>query len=152
MFDVLVYVLEHCQQAEVAQDTQGVARKLHEAGFDESDISTALSWLAGAARDPRVGRTEIALPSLASRVLARREVDKLDAESHGFLLRLETCGILDPDSRERVLERIVAAPVDLLSLEQIKLVALMVLWQRGNASGPLVTEDVFFDSGAHVPN
>lgn len=152
MFDVLVYVLEHCQQAEVAQDTQAVARKLSEAGFDDSDISTALAWLAGAAREPRAGRASAMLPGLASRVLARREAAKLEAESHGFLLRLEECGILDPDSRERVLERIVAAPVDLLSLEQIKLVALIVLWQRGNASGPLVTEDVFFDSGAHLPN
>lgn len=152
MFDVLVYVFENCQQAEVAQDTQGVARKLSEAGFDDSDISTALSWLAGAAREPRAGKASVAVPGLAARVLARREAAKLDPDSHGFLLRLEECGILDPDSRERVLERIVAAPVDLLSLEQIKLVALMVLWQRGDASGPLVTEDVFFDSGMHLLN
>ena len=67
-------------------------------------------------------------------------------------MRLEECGILDPDSRERVLERIVAAPVEQMSLEQIKLVALMILWQRGEASGPLVTEDVFFDYGDHLPN
>lgn len=152
MFDVLVYVFENCQQAEVAQDAQSVARKLSEAGFDDSDISTALSWLAGTTREPRAGKTSVTDGGSTLRVLADREAAKLDAESHGFLLRLEGCGILDPDSRERILERIVAAPMEQLSLEQIKLVALMTLWQRGLASGPLITEDVFFDSGSHLPN
>lgn len=152
MFDVLVYVLEHCHQTEVVQDAQNVARKLSEAGFDEADISTALAWLAGVAREPRAGSAGRPCPGADSRVLAPREAAKLDAESHGFLLRLEGCGMLDPDSRERVLERIVAAPLDRLSLEQIKFVALMVLWQRGKTSGLLVTEDAFSDSGARLLN
>jgi Smg protein len=87
-------------------------------------------------------------PGEAHRILAARESTRLDAESHGFLWRLEDCGVLDAESRERVLERIVAAPVDALSLDQIKLVVLMVLWQRGEASGAQVAEDAYFGTGA----
>jgi Smg protein len=148
MFDILVYVLEHCQRTEVMQDTEGVARKLSDAGFDEPDISAALSWLAGATREPRAAWRPVPRPGEAHRILAARESTRLDAESHGFLWRLEDCGVLDAESRERVLERIVAAPVDALSLDQIKLVVLMVLWQRGEASGAQVAEDAYFGTGA----
>lgn len=149
MFDILVYVLEHCQRSEVTQDTEGVARKLSDAGFDEPDISAALSWLAGAAREPRAAWRPVPRPGEAHRVLAAREAARLDTESQGFLWRLEDCGILDAECRERVLERIVAAPVDALSLDQIKLVVLMVLWQRGEAAGSLVTEDAYYGAGGH---
>ena len=152
MFDILVYVYEHCQRSDVEQDAQGVARKLSDAGFDEPDISAALSWLAGATREARRGRTPVPASVPVHRILAAREAAKLGVESHDFLLGLERCGILDAESRERVLERVVAAPVDTLSVEQVKLVVLMVLWRRGEASGQLVTEDVFFGPGARTLN
>ena len=50
MYDVLVYLFENCQQAEVSDDRERVARKLSAAGFEDSDISEALHWLAGVAR------------------------------------------------------------------------------------------------------
>ena len=57
MYDVLVYVFENCQQTEIAHDRDRVAKKLSAAGFEDSDISEALHWLAGvltrAARRPR---------------------------------------------------------------------------------------------------
>src|SRR3954470_11801667 len=53
MYDVLVYLFENCQQAEVSDDRERVARKLSAAGFEDSDISEALHWLAGVARMPR---------------------------------------------------------------------------------------------------
>ena len=48
MYDVLVFLFENCQQAEIAYDRERVAKKLS-AGFEDSDISEALHWLAGMA-------------------------------------------------------------------------------------------------------
>jgi uncharacterized protein Smg (DUF494 family) len=50
MYDVLVYLFENCQQADVAYDRERVAKKLSAAGFEDADISEALHWLAGVAR------------------------------------------------------------------------------------------------------
>ena len=52
MYDILVYLFENCQQAELAYDRERVAKKLSAAGFDDSDISEALHWLAGVLRAP----------------------------------------------------------------------------------------------------
>ena len=43
MYDILVYVFENCQQAELAYDRERVAKKLSAAGFEDSDISEALT-------------------------------------------------------------------------------------------------------------
>ena len=63
MYDVLVFLFENCQQAELAYDQERVARKLSAAGFEDSDISEALHWLAGMTHTPRSVR-EKAKPAL----------------------------------------------------------------------------------------
>ena len=47
MFDILVYVFENCRQADLSHDPDRIAKKLSAAGFEDHDISAALSWLAG---------------------------------------------------------------------------------------------------------
>ena len=74
MYDILAYLFENCQQAELADDRERVVRKLSAAGFEDSDISEALHWLAGVARAPE-GSLEI-LPASrhAFRAFAPRSV------------------------------------------------------------------------------
>jgi Smg protein len=43
MFDILVFVFENCRQADVSHDPERVARRLSAAGFDDMEISAALS-------------------------------------------------------------------------------------------------------------
>ena len=66
MYDVLVYLFENCQQTEVAYDRDRVAKKLSAAGFEDSDISEALHWLAGVVRAPQAGLDK--LPDRVARV------------------------------------------------------------------------------------
>jgi Smg protein len=151
MYDVLVYLFENCQQAEVSDDRERVARKLSAAGFEDSDISEALHWLAGVARMPR----EVAeLPDARSsfRAFAPRELAKLDADCRGFLITLEHSGILTPQTREIVLERSLAAAGQTLSLEQLKLIVLMVLWNQQTPTSQLLAEDLFMSSTGRLPN
>src|SRR5213075_3568681 len=129
MYDVLVYLFENCQQGEVSDDRERVARKLSAAGFEDSDISEALHWLAGVGRAPR---STVVLPDSRTsfRAFAPRELAKLDAECRGFLITLEHCGILDAQNRELVIERSLAATGEALTLDQLKLIVLMVLWNQ----------------------
>jgi Smg protein len=151
MYDILVYLFENCQHAELAYDRERVAKKLSAAGFEDSDISEALHWLAGV----RVAHSVRApLPDSRStfRAYAPRELAKLDARSRGFLLTLEQSGILSADTRELVIERALAANGDTLSLEQLKLVVLMVLWNQQMPTSRLLAEDLFSTPQARLPS
>jgi Smg protein len=151
MYDILVYLFENCQHADLAYDRERVAKKLSAAGFEDSDISEALHWLAGvrvahSVREP--------LPDSRStfRAYAPRELAKLDAQSRGFLLTLEQSGILTAETRELVIERALAANGDTLSLEQLKLVVLMVLWNQQMPTSRLLAEDLFSTPHARLPS
>jgi Smg protein len=143
MYDVLVYVFENCQQTEVAHDSDRVAKRLSAAGFEDSDISEALHWLAGMALIPSGVREPLPDSRSTFRAYAPRELAKLDAACRGFLMTLEYSGILNAETRELVIERALAASGDALSLEQLKLVVLMVLWNQQTPTSQLVAEDLF---------
>jgi Smg protein len=152
MYDILVYLFEHCQQAELAYDRERVARKLSAAGFEDSDISEALHWLAGMVQAPHAVREPLPDGRSTFRAYAPRELTKLDAHCRGFLMTLEQSGILSADTRELVLERALAAAGDALSLEQLKLIVLMVLWNQQTPTSRLLAEDLFSAAHARLPS
>ncbi|MDH4172200.1 MAG: DUF494 domain-containing protein [Betaproteobacteria bacterium] len=152
MFDILVFVFENCRQADLSHDPERVARRLSAAGFDDSDISAALAWLAGVVRTPQRSLAPLPESDTAFRAYAPKELAKLDAECRGFLLFLERSGILSPASREHVIERALATAGDTLSLEQIKLIVLMVLWHQQAPASHLVAEELLSAHGARLPS
>ena len=151
MYEILVYVFEHCQHSEVARDRAGVAQKLSAAGFERADISTALNWLAGALRTPAGTLAPLPDARRSFRAYAARELAKLDTECRGFLATLERAGILSPQLREHVLERALAAPGELLTLEQLKLIVVLVLWNLEAPASRLLAADLF-TQGASLPS
>jgi Smg protein len=152
MYDILVYLFENCEQAELAYDRERVAKKLSAAGFEDSDISEALHWLAGVLRAPHAVREPLPDARASFRAYAPRELAKLDTKCRGFLLTLEHSGVLSADTRELVLERALAASGDTLSLEQLKLVVLMVLWNQQTPTSRLLAEGLFSTSHARLPS
>ena len=143
MYDILVFLFENCQQTELAYDRERVAKKLSAAGFEHSDISEALHWLAGLQHAPHAVREPLPDLRASFRAYAPRELAKLDAQCRGFLLTLEQSGILSAATRELVIERALAAAGSALSVEQLKLVVLMVLWNQQTPTSQLVAEDLF---------
>ena len=152
MFDILVFVFENCRQADVSHDPERVARKLSAAGFDDMEISAALSWLAGVVRAPQRSLAPLPESSTAFRAYAPKELAKLDADCRGFLLFLERSGILSPASREHVIERALATAGETLSLDQIKLIVVMVLWSQQAPASQLVAEELLSARGERLPN
>jgi Smg protein len=151
MYEILVYLFENCQQADVAYDRERVAKKLSAAGFEDSDISEALHWLAGV-RAPQPEFSKLPDSSSTFRAFAPRELLKLDAGCRGFLLTLEHSGILNPQTREVVIERALAASGDALTLDQLKLIVLMVLWNQQMPTSQLVAEDLFSAPAGRLPS
>ena len=152
MYEVLVYLFENCQQGELADDRERVARKLSAAGFEDADISEALHWLAGVVRTARTTSAPLPDSRTSFRAFAPRELTKLDAQCRGFLITLEQSGILTAETRELVLERSLAASGPSLSLDQLKLIVLMVLWNQKTPTSQLLAEDLFSAAQPRLPN
>ena len=152
MYDILVFLFENCQRAELAYDRERVAKKLSAAGFEDSDISEALHWLAGVMRAPLGERAQLPDARASFRAFAPRELAKLDPQCRGFLITLEHSGILNAENRELVHERSLAASGDALTLEQLKLIVLMVLWNQQIPTSRLLAEDLFSTPHARLPS
>jgi len=152
MYDILVYLFENCQQHEVSDEKERVAKKLSAAGFEESDISEALTWLAGVARGPHRSFAPLPGSGAAFRAYAPKELAKLDADCRGLLIYFEQAGILNPQSRETVIDRALAATGEGLTIEQLKLVVLTVLWKHQTPSSRLIAEDLLSPVGTRLPS
>lgn len=152
MFDILAYLYENCHHTDLAEDGDLIARKLSAAGFDDSDISEALSWLAGVLRAPQRFVEQLPDCARALRAFAPKEIAKLDPECRGFVMHLENVGVLDAELRELVIDRAMAASARALSVDQLKLIVLMVLWNHDVPAGRLIAEELLSDSEERLPN
>ena len=148
MFDVLMYLFEHYymdEETELSPDRESLHSELMEAGFPSNDINQAFEWLEGLSAQQlqmQAPQTENAI-----RIYSGRESERLDSESRGFLLFLEQMGILPPDARERVIERVMALETDDFDLSQLKWVILMVLFNQPGAEAAYAwMEDLVFES------
>ncbi|MGW8183163.1 MAG: DUF494 family protein [Burkholderiales bacterium] len=152
MYEVLVYVYEHYERADVTYNGDKIARKLSAAGFEREEIHSALRWLADMRVAPTRQTSAASEAHSAQRIFSPRELAKLDAACLGYILTLEHSGVLCPQTREQVLERALAADGEPLVLAQLKLIVLMVLWNHGLPSRQLLAHDLFIASESQLPS
>lgn len=131
MFDVLMYLFETYihDEPEMQVDQDTLTDDLTRAGFHRSDIYSALSWLEGLA-DLQEGKDVpiMVSDSHALRIYTQEEELRLDAECRGFLLFLEQIQVLNLESREMVIDRVMALETPSFDLDDLKWVILMVLF------------------------
>lgn len=152
VLDILMYMFEHCMDSEtgILPDEDALRDHLDDAGFQHRDIDKAFAWLEGlaAARDNSFFNDDsAAIPPF--RVFSAQEIARLDAECRGFLMFMEQSGVLDPISRELVIDRAMALETPEIDLTQLKWVILMVLLnQPGQEAAFAWLEDLVFDEAA----
>jgi len=148
MYDILVYLFENYYTPQACPRAEVLASKLAAAGFEHEDIDDALNWLRGLART-----TERCLPLAvmrdtrrdAARIYTDTEYAALGTEAIGFISFLEHSGSLPPVLREILIEAAQAADHSPLSLAEIKVLALMVLWSQEAEVDHLVFEELLTD-------
>lgn len=145
MFDVLVYLYENYWRADACPDEAQLARKLTAVGFENEEIQEALSWLSGLS----VVTQELSLPQgeHSIRVYTSAEQTHLGDQSISFITFLESAGVLPPAMREIVVDRAMATGTEsgTLSLEDMKIIVLMVFWSRGEEPDALILDELFVD-------
>jgi len=151
---VLVFVYEHYWRGDVCPELPQLGRKLSAHGFDADEIQDALVWLDGlslAAQsivpgDPpstpsRPDASEVQSSS-SMRVYSVAEQDHLGAQCLGFVSFLESASVLPAGMREIVIDRAMAAPGGPVSLDDLKIIILMVYWSFGQEPDALVLDEL----------
>ncbi len=159
MFEVLVFVYENYWRGDACPDPQQLERKLSAHGFPPEEIHQALAWLDGlsiAAQFTRESADAAAAPLAQSaqslRVYSVTEQDHLGAECLGFISFLESAGVLPAPMREIVLDRAMAATGNPVSLDELKIIVLMVYWSFGEQPDALVLDELCDNAQERLPH
>lgn len=155
VIDVLIYIYETYMDGDqpVPADHVMMQEELLEAGFRQDEIRKAFDWLDELAWTQ--GTLEYTPdPATASmRIYTDAEVRKLDTETRGMLLFLEQNGILDPFSREVVVERAMALETEELTAEDAKWIVLLVLVnQPGQEAAFTLMQDLVYNGLPEHPH
>jgi Smg protein len=140
MFDILVYLVENYFHSGDFPDADTISKRLSAAGFEDDDISEALTWLSGFEQTEHGTTYPTFNSSRGFRVYADEELSSLTTEARGFILFLEDSEIITAPQRELIVERILAIAAPGVDLEKIKLIVLVVLWNQQQPVEGLVLE------------
>jgi Smg protein len=171
MFEVLVFVYENYWRADACPQGNQLERKLNAVGFETQEIQDALAWLNGLSQathitrqgaattpaqedqDGRVQQTDrqaIGNSGASIRVFSMVEQNRLGADCLGFIRFLENAAVLAPHMREIVVDRAMACGSDPLSLDDLKIIVLMVYWSFGEEPDALVLDELCDDAQDRV--
>ncbi len=147
MLDVLMFLFENYleNEIEVGSDQEVIRTALLDAGFPGEEIGKAFSWLENLAINVESLKAE-PVSAVSTRIFVQDEIDRMNLECRGFLVFLEQAGVLDAQTRELVVDRVMALESTDVDLEQLKWVVLMVLFnQPGKEDVYAFMEDLVLD-------
>ncbi len=133
MMDILMYLFETYihSDVELRVDQDQLADELSRAGFHQDDIYKALNWLEKLALLQDSDKTPYlsgeVLPT-SFRIYTAKEMVRLDVECRGFLMFLEQISVLNAETREMVIDRVMELETQEFTLDDLKWLILMVLF------------------------
>jgi Smg protein len=148
VLDVLMFLFENYfyDEPDDAPDRESMEENLHQAGFTTQEIEKAFNWLDGLADQRHLPELKMQTHR-PIRVYVDQESTRLDTDCLDFIMYLENAGILDAQRRELILDRVLALETDEITLDDVKWVVLMVLFnQPGQEANFAWMEDLMFDS------
>ncbi|WP_072054686.1 DUF494 family protein [Aliivibrio fischeri] len=151
MMDVLMYLFETYihSDVELNVEQEKLEDELLKAGFHQEAVYKALDWLEDLARlqDTDEYARVATGTSTSMRIYTQQEIDGINTACRGFLLFLEQIKVLTSETREMVIEQVMALETDELSLDDLKWVVLMVLFNvPGQESAYTQMEELLYTS------
>jgi len=141
MFEILMYLFESYFDAGSYPEPDKLSRKLSAAGFEGEEIDEALTWLS-ALQQQNPDNYPASLEHAGLRHFAELELQRVGFEARQFLLFAEQQHMISAVEREMVIDRAVALHQENLGLDKLKLIMLMVLWNRHQNLDPLLIEEL----------
>lgn len=147
MFDILLFLFESYFDAGSYPEPNRLSAKLTAAGFEEEDINQALTWLSGLRELSNATYPE-SINHSGLRCYTDYEAERMSEEGLRFIAFWEHNKIITPIEREMIIDRVVALGRDKLSVDKVKLIALMVLWNQHEDLDPMLIEDLLTPTDA----
>jgi len=141
MFDIIVYLFESYFDSGSYPEPDKLAVRLSAAGFEEGEISQAVTWLSGL-RKLSLADYPNTINHAGPRHFAQLERQRISLDGLLFISFWEQNNIISPVVREMILDRALAFGLDNLGLDKIKLITLMVLWNQQDDLDPMIIEDL----------
>lgn len=147
VLDVLLYLFENYIDTDDTNkpDKDALESELEKVGFLQLEIHKAFDWLENMTVVAE-GSPETNTLHTSIRLFSELEMERLDVNCRGYLMFLEQVGVLDAETREVVVERVLALNEEEIDLDQMKWVVLMVLfYQPGREVAYAWMEDLVFE-------
>lgn len=141
MFEILMYLFESYFDVGSYPEPDKLSRKLSAAGFEGEEISEALTWLSDL-QQQNPENYPASLEHAGMRHFAALELQRIGFEARQFLLFAEQQHMISAVEREMIIDRAVALQRENLGLDRLKLIMLMVLWNRHQDLDPLLVEEL----------
>ena len=137
VLNVLMYLFQNHMKnsCELDSDANQITNALEEAGFDARLVQEAICWLETLVKEET--KLSKVPQSNSIRVLSKQEQRQLNAACMGFIISLEQQGILNPETREIVINQVLALDYDSIDIHLIKWVTLMVLYNQPDSDKAL---------------
>jgi len=129
--DILLYLFEYYSEDPVREsDTSFVIRDhLIDVGFQDAAIDHAMDWVE-IFKNPKED-TMLHVPSSSSvRILSDDEKNLLDVECQNYISRLEKFGLLTPEKRELLIDKLTSIGFEPMDLEVVKALSILMLFQE----------------------
>ena len=129
--DILLYLFEYYSEDPVREsDTSFVIRDhLIDAGFHDAAIDHAMDWVEIFKNQGE--NMMLHTPSNSSiRILSDDEKNLLDVECQNYISRLEKFGLLTPEKRELLIDKLTSIGFEPMDLEVVKALSILMLFQE----------------------
>lgn len=139
MFEVLMFLFENYMDnsAALRTDSETIILELEKIGFDRYEIDRALDWIEGLHQVQGMVQAT-SLSSRSMRYYLPDEQERLGVEGIGLLTYLEQMQVLDPATREVVIDRLMALDFRAVDLGRIRWVVLMALFNQPEKKSALI--------------
>lgn len=131
MFEVLMFLFENYMDgsAALSADSDTLVLELERVGFERYEIDRALDWIEGL-NEFQTAVQAGPLSSNSIRHYLPEEQERIGVDGMGFLFYLEQLGILDPVTREVVIDRVMALDAREVDMGRVRWVVLMALFNQ----------------------
>jgi|TARA_B110000037_G_C17038539_1_gene472663 Smg protein len=126
-------------------DFNNMTQELEAAGFDNDEIQKAFDWFA----QLKLMADKIPLNSELEandklRIFTESELEKIACDGLGFILFLEQAKVLNSIEREIIIDRAMALSHNIISIDEVRWIVMMALWNNGRENDYLFVEDALY--------
>ena len=146
MFELLIYMFENYLSSKSYLDFNNISMELEAAGFDNDDIEEAFDWFSQLkAMSDKIPQAIDAKENTNLRIFIEKEYKKISSEGLGFILFLEQAKVLNSIEREIIIDRAMALNQNIISIDEVRWVVMIALWNNGKENDYLFVEDALYN-------